>query len=123
MIPSVFDSSAVIKIDKFVSDRIFEKILEFNNKNLLNSKKGFTPIVISEDGLEMIEFISVDSTEEEGEWHSDSEIKIDKLGYVTINGKKTKEFWDGKIKCEKEPLRIKIRNICGDETIWQVVKP
>ena len=36
------------------------------------------------------------------------------------NGIKTKEFWDGKISCEKTPLRLKIRNICGDETIWEI---
>ncbi|MBR1762498.1 MAG: site-specific DNA-methyltransferase [Eubacterium sp.] len=109
----------VITIDKFASDRVFGKILEFNNKNVLNSKKGFTPITISDDGLEMIEFISVDSTADDGEWHSDSEIKIDKLGYVIANGNKTKDFWDGKIKCDKNPLRIKIRNICGDETVFK----
>lgn len=112
-------SDYVISIDKFFSDRVSGKILEFNNKNILNSKKGFTPITISEEGLELIEFISIDSTATEGEWHSDSEIKIDKLGYVIVNGNKTKDFWDGTIKCDKKPFRIKIRNICGDETIWK----
>ena len=76
--------------------------------------------LLSEDGLELIEFISIDTTASSGEWHSDSEIKIDKLGYVIVNGTKTKEFWDGTIKCEKKPLRIKIRNICGDESILEV---
>ena len=56
----------------------------------------------------------------EGEWHSDSEIKIDKLGYVIRNGQKTKTFWDGTIQSEKQPKRLKIRNICGDETVWEV---
>jgi adenine-specific DNA-methyltransferase len=111
-----------ISIDKFASDRVSSKILEFNNKNALNSKKGFTPITISEEGLELIEFISVDTTAKDGEWHSDSEIKIDKLGFVSINGKKTKDFWNGKIRCDNQPLRIKIRNICGDETIWNLDK-
>ncbi len=84
---------------------------------MLNSKKEFEPITISEDGLEMIEFVSVDSTSNTGAWHSDSEIKIDKLGYITRNGIKTKEFWDGRISSDNKPLRLKIRNICGDETI------
>ena len=66
----------------------------------------------------MIEFISVDTTSAEGEWHSDSEIKIDKNGYVILNGQKTKDFWDGTIRSENKPLRLKIRNICGDETVW-----
>lgn len=111
-----------LTIDKFVSDRVLSKISEFNQKAALNSsdKKPYKPIVISDDGLELIEFISVDCTSADGEWHSDSEIKIDKLGYVIKNGTKTKEFWNGKISCEKKPLRLKIRNICGDETIWAV---
>lgn len=110
-----------LTIDKFVSDRVLSKISEFNQKAVLNSsdKKPYKPIVISDDGLELIEFISVDCTSAEGEWHSDSEIKIDKLGYVIKNGTKTKEFWNGKISCEKKPLRLKIRNICGDETVWK----
>ena len=111
-----------LTIDTFISDRVLSKISEFNQKAVLNSsdKKPYKPIVISDDGLELIEFISVDCTSADGEWHSDSEIKIDKLGYVIKNGTKTKEFWNGKISCEKKPLRLKIRNICGDETVWEI---
>ena len=111
-----------VTIDKFISDRVLSKIAEFNQKALLNSsaKKPYKPIEISEDGLELIEFLSVDCTATEGEWHSDSEIKIDKNGFVVVNGNKTKNFWDGKIRCEQKPLRLKIRNICGDETVWEV---
>ena len=111
-----------LTIDKFVSDRVLSKITEFNRKAMLNSseKKPYKPIIVSDDGLELIEFISEDCTSSEGEWHSDSEIKIDKLGYVIKNGTKTKEFWNGKISCEKKPLRLKIRNICGDETVWEI---
>lgn len=109
-----------VTIDKFASDRVQGKILEFNNKNVFNSKKNFKPIAISEVGLELIEFLSLDCTSVDGEWHSDSEIKIDKNGYVIVNGTKTKDFWDGKIRSEKKPLRLKIRNICGDETVWKV---
>lgn len=111
-----------ITIDKFISDRVLSKIAEFNQKALLNSsaKKPYKPIEISEDGLELIEFLSVDCTATAGEWHSDSEIKIDKNGFVIVNGNKTKEFWDGRIRCEKKPLRLTIRNICGDETVWEV---
>lgn len=115
----LFGGYAII-IDKFISDRVLSKITEFNHKAFLNSsaKKPYKPIEISENGLELIEFISVDCTSNEGEWRSDSEIKIDKNNYVIVNGNKTKEFWDGCIRCEKKPLRLKIRNICGDETIW-----
>ena len=111
-----------VTIDKFISDRVLSKITEFNQKSLPNSsaKKPYKPIEISEDGLELIEFLSLDCTATEGEWHSSSEIKIDKNGFVIINGTKTKDFWDGSIRSENKPLRLKIRNICGDETMWEV---
>lgn len=115
-----FFEGYTVTIDRFLSDRVLGKIMEYNNKARLNSKKAFKPIEISEEGLELIEFLSLDCTSTEGEWHSDSEIKIDKLGYVTQNGQKTKQFWDGMIQSEKQPLRVKIRNICGDETVWEV---
>lgn len=112
-----------VMIDKFISDRVLSKIIEFNQKSFLNSssKKPYKPIQISDEGLELIEFLSVDCTADEGEWHSDSEIKIDKNGFVIINGTKTKNFWDGSIRSKNKPLRLKIRNICGDETVWEIL--
>jgi adenine-specific DNA-methyltransferase len=109
-------------IDKFISDRVLQKIFEFNEKSRMNatSKKPFKPIEISEDGLELIEYLSVDCTAEQGEWHSNSEIKIDKNGFVIRNGEKTKDFWSGKIYSEQQPLRLKIRNICGDESEYLI---
>ena len=108
-----------IEITKFVSDRVMQKIYDFNAKNMgADKKKKFNPITISEEGLETIEYLSIDCTSAEGEWHSDAEIKIDKLGYVILNGQKTKNFWNAKIYAPKQPLRLKIRNICGDETIF-----
>lgn len=111
-----------VVIDTFVSDRVLQKITEFNEKSRLNStaKKPFKPIEISDNGLELIEYLSLDCTAPKGEWHSDSEIKIDKNGYISRNGEKTKEFWDGSICSGKKPLRLKVRNICGDETVWEV---
>ena len=108
-----------VTVDRFLSDRVMTKIHEYNEKALLNAgRKGFKPIEISDEGLELIEFLSLDCTAAAGEWHSDSEIKIDKLGYMTVNGVKTKDFWKGRIDSDKRPLRLKIRNICGDETVW-----
>ena len=111
-----------VTVDKFLSDRVMQKIFEFNEKARMNAtaKKPFKPIEISEEGLELIEYLSIDCTAAEGQWHSDSEIKIDKLGYMILNGTKTKDFWDGTIRSDKKPLRLKIRNICGDETVWEV---
>ena len=111
-----------VMIDKFISDRVLSKITEFNQKSQnSSSKKPYKPIQISDEGLELIEFLSVDCTADKGEWHSDSEIKIDKNGFVIINGTKTKDFWDGSIRSENKPLRLKIRNICGDETVWEIL--
>ena len=111
-----------VVIDKFISDRVMQKIDDFNNKSRLNAtaKRPFKPIEISEEGLELIEFLSLDCTAADGEWHSDSEIKIDKNGYVITNGAKTQDFWAGSIRSEHRPLRLKIRNICGDETVWEI---
>jgi len=109
-----------VEIIKFVSDRLNQKINDFNEKGNLqaiNKGKKFSPITISEEGLELIEYLSLDCENEEGVWSSSSEIKIDKLGYISVNGQKTKDFWNGKISADKKPLRLKIRNISGDETI------
>lgn len=110
-----------IEITKFISDRVMRKIYEFNAKNMgADKKKSFKPITISPEGLETIEYLSVDCTANDGEWHSDSEVKIDKLGYVILNGQKTNNFWNAKIFAPKQPLRLKIRNICGDENIFNL---
>ena len=109
-----------VEIIKFVSDRLNQKINDFNEKGNLqsiNKGKEFSPITISEEGLELIEYLSLDCENENGFWSSSSEIKIDKLGYISVNGHKTKDFWNGKIMAHKKPLRLKIRNISGDETI------
>lgn len=108
-----------VTITRFYSDRVGHKIREFNQKAMINSKKKFTSIELSQEGLEAIEMISLDCTTAElnAPWHSDSEIKIEKDNTVTINGHKTSDFWDGTIHSDIKPLRMKIRNICGDETI------
>ena len=85
-------------------------------------EKEFKPIVISDEGLETIEWISLDCTnaDKQAPWKSDTEIKIDRLGYVIRNGVKTQDFWDATIKSDSKPLRMKIRNICGDETVYSL---
>jgi len=113
----------VTVITKFISDRLIQKIGEFNQKGNLQSiikGKKFQPISISEEGLELIELLALDCENDKGQWHSTTEVKISKLGYVTKDGVKSKSFWDGKITSDKMPLRIKVRNISGDETIKNV---
>ena len=109
-----------VEIISFLSDRVIKKINEYNQKKqsqTLKNGKKFNPINISENGLELIESVSLDCSNEKGIWISDSEIKIDKNSFMIKDGIKTKEFWNGKIACDKKPLRLKARNICGDESI------
>ncbi len=131
------NNTYIIEIEKFISDRLIQKISEYNKKRTLNSlnketdeteyveenldnpskSKKIKQIEISDDGLELIEMISFDCFNKEGIWNSDFEIKIDKKGFMVKNGLKTKEFWDGKIYLKNKPYRMKVRNIAGDETI------
>lgn len=105
-----------LRITRFASDRLRQKIDEYNQKRALGSKPH-KPIELSDDGLELIEWLSLDCTNSQGPWQADAEVKIDKYGYVTLNGQKTKAFWDGSIAFERPPLRLKLRNIAGDETL------
>ena len=114
-----------VSINRFFSDRVNKKIEEYNLKGqqqALKSGKAFQPITLSEEGLETIEFLSLNcsSADASSPWRSDSEILIDRLGYVRKNGIDTKTFWDGTITSDNKPLRLKIRNICGDETIYEL---
>lgn len=114
------DNNFTLEITNFISDRLIQKISTFNDKAQLQATKGkkdYAPITISDNGLELIELIALDCQNTTGQWHSSSEIKIDKKGYMIIDGNKTKQFWDGKIISTQKPLRLKVRNICGDETI------
>ena len=121
-----------VGIDSFHCDRVLKKIDEYNLKTqeqILQAtedekeKKPFTPIKVSDEGLECIEWISLDCTsaEEQDEWHSDVELKIEADSRVRYNnGDKSQNYWDGTIRTldERKPLRMKIRNICGDETVF-----
>ena len=103
-----------LTLKNFHSDRVLRKIDEFNSKGqqqTLQKGKDFKPLEISEEGLETIEWLSLDCTtaDPKAPWHSDAEIKIDRLGYVTRNGIKTSDFWDATICSEAKPLRLKIR--------------
>ncbi len=117
-----------VEMKSFHSDRVLKKIEEVNLKAeqqaMQKRAKGkdvpFNPIRISDEGLETIEWVSLDCTnaDKQAPWHSDAEVKIDRLGFVILNGKKTANFWDATIRSNQKPLRMKIRNICGDETMF-----
>lgn len=117
-----------LQLKSFHSDRVAKKVHDFNEKGVLQTNKKrasgksahFSIIKLSDEGLETIEWASVDcvNAEKNAPWHSDMEVKIEKMGTVTINGKKTQDYWDASIVSDDKPLRLKIRNICGDETIF-----
>ena len=112
----------------FHSDYLRKKIEEYNlkgeaqklKKESDGKKASFKKIEISDEGLECVEWLSLDcsNAEQNAPWQSDVEIKIDKTGMVILNGKKTQDLWDATIKSEKKPLRLKVRSICGDETVF-----
>lgn len=117
--------SNIKKINSIFNGRMNKKIEEFSLKRTAASvgdDKDFNFITLSEEGLETIEFLSFDCTsvDTSSPWRSDSEILINRLGYVRKNGVDTKTFWDGTITSDNKPLRLKIRNICGDETIYEL---
>jgi adenine-specific DNA-methyltransferase len=109
---SEIENGFEVEIVEFISNRLMQKIETFNQKS---STK--TPIVISDDGLELIELVALDCENDSGAWHSSTEIKIDKLGFMVKDGVKSKVFWNGKIYVDKQPKRLKVRNISGDETV------
>ena len=113
-----------VTIDTFMSDRVMTRIREYNEKSAAQAQskgRNYKPLTISDEGLECIEWLSLDCEQEEADapWHSSVEVYIDKNGYTTVNGKTTGNLWNGTIRTldDRKPLRLKVRNICGDETI------
>ena len=114
-----------VYIHQFHSDRVRQKIAAINHTNeqqaiASKGKKRYAQIILSDEGLETIEWLSLDCTtaDKDAPWHSDCELKIDRTGRVVDNGRKTNDLWDGAIRSTRQPLRLKIRNICGDETVY-----
>ena len=77
----------------------------------MHSDTSFKPIQISNEGLEMIEYLSLDCDNSEGEGYSFSEKKPDRNSFVILNDEKTKSFWDGSIKSEKSRLSENLQHL------------
>lgn len=121
-----------VKFTRYHCDRVRRRISEYNAKMALQMQKeleaGKTPkeikpIRVSDEGLECIEWISLDCTnaEQDVPWRSDVELKIETDSHVRINGgKKSSDYWNATIRTldDRRPLRMKVRNICGDETVF-----
>lgn len=116
-----------VTIDTFMSDRVMTRIREYNEKSAAQAQsKGreYKPLTISDEGLECIEWLSLDceQAEQNAPWHSSVEVFIDKNGYTSMNGNASTQLWDGTIRTldDRKPMRLKVRNICGDETIVSI---
>ena len=114
-----------VTVDTFMSDRVMTRIRDFNEKSAAQAEsKGrvYKPLTISDEGLELIEWLSLDCEQADANapWHSSVEIYIDRNGYASVNGKAYNKLWDGTISTldDRKPLRLKIRNICGDEAVF-----
>jgi len=112
-----------VTIDSFLSDRVLERIRQYNDKSAAQAQaKGIRhrPLTVSDAGLECIEWVGLDCdcADPNAPWHSTTELYIRPQGHVVLNGKATDRLWDGTISTpdERRPLRMKVRNICGDET-------
>jgi len=121
--PNALVDIYTVKIKRFYSDRVGQKVREYNQRSMNSGKTDTNSyITLSHEGLEAIEMLSLDCTTHTDDpnvpWHSDSEIKIEQTGTVTINGCRTDTIWDGTIHADSRPLRLKIRNICGDESVY-----
>ena len=83
-------------------------------------KKTFTPIALSDDGLELVEAVSLDCTSADGPWTADAEVRIDKKGHATGNGaapiapakgkKAARAFWDGAVHAAWVPVAEMLRD-------------
>jgi adenine-specific DNA-methyltransferase len=110
-----------LTVKRFSSDRVRQKIEEYNQRGEANpGKRGFTPIRLSEEGLETLEAVAADCTAAGGPFRADRDLRVDKLGRVVLDGAKTSDLWDGALSLPAKPLRLRFRNICGDETVVAV---
>ncbi len=112
------------RIDQYHSDYIAQKLNDFASKKAVQASaatQSVPPIALSARGLECIEWASVDCTAAQGAWHSDAEVKIDSKHRVWVNGVKRVDKppvpWSGSVLSVTKPLRLKVRNVAGDETV------
>ena len=113
-----------VVIERYHSDYLARKLAEAAGKKALQpsavrdkAKTDALPTGLSEDGLECIDWLSVDCTASEGVWHSAFEAKIDTKNRLWLDGIKQAQPWDGSLACTVRPLRLKVRNVAGDELV------
>lgn len=114
-----------VVLERYHSDYLARKMAEVVSKKALQpsalaSKTGQAssaalPVGLSQDGLECIEWLSVDCECADGPWHSSVEAKIDIKNRLILNGVRQTIAWDGTLLCAAAPLRLRVRNVAGDE--------
>jgi adenine-specific DNA-methyltransferase len=103
-----------VEIKKYFSSYLKNKIDEYNAKKVqqtLGEKSASSKIKLSDSGLELIESVQFDTTlRKDGVWVSNSDLE-DKAGVKA----KIKAIYQ----LPTHKFKIKIRNIAGDEILWQ----
>lgn len=114
-----------VVVERYHSDYLAGKLAEVVAKKTLQpsamasatgkAKAAVLPVGLSADGLECIEWLSVDCTASEGAWSSSAEAKIDVKNRLILNGVRQTAKWDGTLLCAAAPKRLRVRNVAGDE--------
>lgn len=93
-------------VDTFVSDRVLQKITEFNEKARMNAtaKKPFKPIEVSEDGLELIEYLSLDCSAPRENGTRTVKLKLIKTAMSSATVRKPKNSGMGPFTVKRNPF-------------------
>lgn len=123
--PTTAQPQFKVVVQRYHSDYLAGKLAEVVAKKVLQpsamtsaagkSKAAALPVGLSADGLECIEWLSVDCTALEGPWRSAAEAKIDVKNRLILNGVRQVAKWDGTLLCASAPKRLRVRNVAGDE--------
>ena len=100
------DNRYEVTIKEFFSPYLFKKLQSYNKKRSRTSG-DYKPVTLSEDGLEMIESVQIDTTLS-NVWKSNPELE-DKSG--------NRNSIRGVYQLDTDQFKIKIRNIAGDEIV------
>lgn len=114
-----------VVVEHYHSDYLAGKLAEVTAKKVLQpsamasaagkAKAAALPVGLSADGLECIEWLSLDCTAAEGPWTSAAEAKIDVKNRLILGGVRQSTPWDGTLLCADAPKRLRVRNVAGDE--------
>lgn len=123
--PSLEQPLYKVMVERYHSDYLAGKLAEVVAKKVLQpgamasaagkAKAAALPVGLSADGLECIEWLSLDCTAAEGPWTSAAEAKIDVKNRLILNGVRQSAKWDGTLLCASAPKRLRVRNVAGDE--------